>query len=442
MIRPDWTSLPSILNRIPSTFQRTTMNCSRIFRSRLAATVLLACPGTAALLLAEAADPALEAVVLNASPGDRYGPGTRVFQGIPGIARAPGGRLWATWYGGGGDEGPENYVMLATSGDDGRTWSELSAVIDPPGEVRAYDPTLWIDPAGTLWWFWAQSYRWWDGRSGVWAATAADPGTPKPEWSAPRRLADGIMMNKPTVCSDGSWLFPISIWTQEPDRNTQPDDRRHVPLAHLRWRASEVGAHVYRSTDRGASLARIGTVQIPEPQFDEHMIVERRDRSLWLLARNRLGIAESASTDGGRTWSPARQSRIPHVVSRFFIRRLRSGSLLLVKHNPQMDTLWLQGRGSGNAFAQRSHLTAYVSRDDGRTWLGGLLLDERTGVSYPDGDEADDGRIFIIYDRNRKSDREILLAVFTEEDVVARRTSDPRSAMRLLVHRATGKVRP
>jgi hypothetical protein len=196
------------------------------------------------------------------------------------------------------------------------------------------------------------------------------------------------------------------------------------------------------SRDRGATLTRIGTVKIPDPQFDEHMLVERKDASVWLLARNQLGIAESTSRDGGATWTDARAATIPHVASRFFIRRLRSGTLLLVKHNPQLDTQWLQQKKTANPLQQRSHLTAYLSNDDGKTWRGGLLLDERSGVSYPDGDEAEDGRIFLIYDYSRKGDKEILLAVFTEAEVLAGKIGAARSGLRLLVHKATGTVAP
>jgi hypothetical protein len=47
------------------------------------------------------------------------------------------------------------------------------------------------------------------------------------------------------------------------------------------------------------------------------------------------------------------------------------------------------------------------------------MLDERKGVSYPDGFQAPDGTIYISYDRNRATDGEILLARFTEEDILA-----------------------
>jgi len=79
--------------------------------------------------------------VPNFSPGPEYADAVRMFQGIPGIERAANGRLWATWYGGGTGEDFHNYIMLVTSGDDGRTWSSLKLVLDPdrdgPDRARA-----------------------------------------------------------------------------------------------------------------------------------------------------------------------------------------------------------------------------------------------------------------------------------------------------------------
>lgn len=61
--------------------------------------------------------------------------------------------------------------------------------------------------------------------------------------------------------------------------------------------------------------------------FDERMIVER-DGLLLMLVRLLDGIGESTSTDCGRTWTPGVYWTAPHVNSRIFIRRLRSGNLL------------------------------------------------------------------------------------------------------------------
>jgi len=365
---------------------------------------------------AQGDDPALEPAPVVLSPGPDYGPDTRPFQGIPGIERTAGGRLWATWYGGGPTEGPWNYIMLATSADDGRTWSDLTLVINPPDPVRAFDPCLWIDPGGRMWLFWAQAWRGWDGRGGVWAITTDDPEAEAPSWSEPRRLCDGVMMNKPLVLSTGEWLLPAAVWANEP----------RVEEEYVRVPADGSGSNVVVSPDGGATWTCRGGVDIPGRSCDEHMVIERRDGSLWLLARTVYGIGESVSSDGGRTWSPGTQAWIPHIpTARFFIRRLASRRLILVKHSPLSKP-------------QRSHLTAYLSDDDGRTWQGGLLLDERNGVSYPDGTQAADGTIYIIYDYSRTGEKQILMATFTEEDVLAGEAVSGRVRMRVEVNRATG----
>jgi predicted neuraminidase len=366
-------------------------------------------------------DPALEPPLVNVTPGAEYGDDTRLFQGIPGIERAANGRLWAVWYAGGPDEpgeGPGNYVVLATSGDDGQTWSGPSLVIDPPGPVRAYDPCLWHDPQGRLWLFWAQSYDLWDGRSGVWAIVAEDSGDPRPGWSAPRRLCHGIMMNKPTVLSTGEWLLPASVWERPAIERIDP--------AHRHDLGSQRGANVIVSSDRGVTWTHLGQAIVPERVFDEHMIVERRDGSLWMLVRAAYGIGKSVSTDRGKTWSPGRRSGIRHVNSRFFIRRLQSGRLLLVTHEPP------DGK-------TRSHLIARLSDNDGQTWRGGLMIDERPGVSYPDGVQSPEGTIYLVYDYARQADKTILMDTFTEEDVLQGAWASSRARQRLLNNQATGK---
>ena len=373
----------------------------------------------ASLLAAAADDPALQPPSVNTAPGKEYGDDTRIFQGIPGIERAANGRLWALWYAGGPDEpgeGPGNYVVLVTS-SDGENWSKPKLVIDPAGPVRAYDPCLWRDPSGRLWLFWAQSYQWWDGRSGVWAIITENPGDENPTWSAPRRLCDGIMMNKPTVLGNGEWLLPAAVWERKATAAIPPGLRHDL--------GERRGANVMVSADRGKTWSYRGQAIVPERVFDEHMIIERRDKSLWMLVRTSYGIGESFSKDGGKTWSAGQKSAIPHVNSRFFVRRLASGRVLLVTHDPPDKKT-------------RSHLIARLSDDDGRTWRAGLLLDERRGVSYPDGVEGPDGTIRVIYDYQRTRDKQILMAVFTEDDVLSGKWASPKSRAQVLVNRATG----
>ena len=64
------------------------------------------------------------------------------------------------------------------------------------------------------------------------------------------------------------------------------------------------------------------------------------------------------------------------------------------------------------------------------------MLDERATVSYPDGVQAEDGQIYIIYDRNRRSDKQILMATFTEQDVEKGQPTSDRCRLQELVHQA------
>jgi hypothetical protein len=188
---------------------------------------------------------------------------------------------------------------------------------------------------------------------------------------------------------------------------------------------------VVKSIDHGATWKSIGSATIPnadDRDCDEQMFVERQDGSLLMWVRTKYGIGQSISIDGGKTWPNVQPAAIAHERSRFFIRRLKSGQLLLVKHGG------LEEQKPG-----RTKLMAYLSDDDARSWYGGLLLDDREKVSYPDGDQAPDGTIYVIYDRHRTGDKEILMAKFTERDVAAGHCKSPEDQLRMLVNKATGQ---
>ena len=362
-------------------------------------------------------DDALLAPIIIMSPGTMYGNKNRQWQGIPGIAKAVGGRLWATFYSGGADEGNDNYVVLITSPDEEITWSEPKLVIDPPGDVRAFDPCLWMDPSGKLWLFWAQSYTLFDGRCGVWAITSANADVENPAWTTPRRIANGIMMNKPVILSTGEWLLPCAIWVNETSLYND------IP--------AEKYSNVYRSTDNGKTFHLFGSADIPNRSCDEHSIIERKDGSLWMLVRTTAGngstgIGQSFSHDKGASWSPGTNcTQITGPCSRFFIGRLLSGKLLLINHRN---------------FTGRNNMTASLSDDDGKTWYGHLLLDGRDNVSYPDAIQDSSGRIFAIYDRSRREDKEILMAVFCEADIAAGAAVTSDSRLNIIVNRGNNSL--
>jgi hypothetical protein len=344
---------------------------------------------------AEEPDPdiALEPAHVIVNPWRFHIPPTKR-QGVPRIERTAKGRWWVIH--GRDVESTRNYQVLIRSDSNGRRWSHPKLMILPSEGVRAMSATIWIAPTGRMWVFWGQSFGAQDGRYGILAITTDDPDAENPKWSRPRRLGDGIMLNKPTVLSNGDWLLTSSVWK------------------------TDHSIKVYATTDQGKTFKLRGTANVLPPETrgpDEPMIVERKDGSLWMLVR-RQGMAETVSHDGGKTWSPVKQSSLRHPTARFFLRRLKSGALLLVKHGPLAERVG------------RTDLMAFVSDDDGQTWQGGLMLDDREKVTYPDGVQAPDGTIYIVYDHNRTPNGEVLMATFSEDDVRAGKPVSGRIRLR------------
>ncbi len=380
----------------------------------------MANPYTHTEILKRETDLALQPPEIRQPVPRHYWPDVDDYTMSSGFARTPKGRIFLSWFG--IEDGADTVMLAAWSDDDGRTWSEPKFLIDrgytaSGVHLSALVGTMWCDPAGRIWWLFSQSLGYFDGRAGAWAAVCEQPDAEFPAWSEPFRLADGVTLNKPTVLANGDWLLPQSLWGRwaiwlscDLNARERVSEEVFAELDPLRR------ANVLRSRDQGKNWELIGGQRVTDCSFDEPMIVESAAGKLNMYARDIHGIVVAESTDGGVTWSSFRREAFT-ACARFFVRKLQSGRWLMVRHNPETP-------------GTRSHLTAFLSVDEGRSWRGGLLLDEREGVSYPDGFQHPDGRIFVQYDRLRNHG-EILMAVFTEEDILARK---PISGKTVLKH--------
>ena len=340
----------------------------------------------------------------------------RMWQGIPGIERTKKGRIFISFYSGARSEDLGNYAILVKSDDGGQNFGEPIAVAYYNENTRVFDPALWIDPLGRLWFSWSV----YPGNR-VEFAICKNPDADELVWEEPRTLGYDIMLNKPTVLQNGDWLFHCSVW--EPTLN-RPD--LWAPVEGV-----PTGAHVFLSRDEGKTFSLYSTVRHEHRSFDEHRILEKRDGTLAMYLRTTYGVGVCYSTDGGATWSQVVDSGLKGPCSRIFIGRLKSGRVLLINHHN---------------FTGRNNLTAFLSEDDGATFPYSLLLDARDQVSYPDAVEGEDGYIYVTYDHERgalynvKKDfenhaREILMAKFTEDDLLAGALVSPNSQLRLTVSR-------
>lgn len=329
------------------------------------------------------------------SPGFEYSPLFRHFQGCPiGLAVTPDGRLIVSYTAFSAGEGRGNMTLVDVSDDGGKTWHTETAFSDG---WRAPWGNFFHDPKGRLWLFiHRQVFR------------CDNPDQSPMEWRDLGLIGENLHprflgTSTPIVLNDGTWLYTVA--------------RHEGRTSH---------ADVYVNIDQGESWELRGSAVIPR-QFrntPEPMTVQRKDGSLWMLLRATGGfIAESFSYDQGRTWTEVAQSHIPHTTSRFDIRRLQSGRLLLVKHP-----------GSGG----RVDMTAYLSEDDGKTWPYSLQLHEG-GCSYPDAAESKDGLLHIVYDVGRYSDRQdttIRMAKIREADILAGKMVSEDAELDLVIVRA------
>ncbi len=319
--------------------------------------------------------------------------GARLWQGIPTVERAANGRLWCAFFSGGPCEpDPANTVMLTSSADNGATWSEPLPVVEPYQGWRAYDPCLWHDPQGRLWLFYNRSAF---GKGGYIEALTCDDSAPaRLTWSASRRVGLGLpfafRLNKPTVIANGDWLLPVTYMPAAPAGWFGTDD-------HLQG--------VAISSDRGQSWRLHGELRAPAWAL-ENMVIERRDGRLWMLIRTGAGVLwQSTSTDGGFNWAPAGPSAYVNPGVRFFIRRLQSGRILFIN--------------TPDPHARRTLLAYLADGSDDGPFGAGMLLDPRENVSYPDAVQAPDGVIYAVHDCDRQGKGEIVLDVFSEDELPA-----------------------
>ncbi len=341
----------------------------------------------------------------------KYDESIRIFQGCPTIAITKGGRIFLGWYSGGPCEPHmDNYNILIYSDDKGKTWSKPVVIIPSNKEkcIHALDIQLWTSPEGKLFIFWVQNnvepttdenhaitrktetnntalmytdgFKFSDFEHSMWMSVCDNPDSNNLVFSEPRYADTGFLRCKPTVLSNGNWLFFNYDQMQE-----------------------NYGYSI--SKDNGKTFERHYGAKKLLTDYDESMAYERKDGSVRMFARtlNFGHPAESISYDGGLTWTETKLSDIVHPTTRFFVSRTPSGKVILVT-NDSPDT--------------RSNMTVSLSDDDGETWKHKLLIDSRLDLSYPDIDFYD-GKIYMVYDRERCGAKEILFVEFTEEDIIS-----------------------
>ncbi|MEJ2883520.1 sialidase family protein [Pedobacter sp. GR22-6] len=347
----------------------------------------------------------------------KYEINARGWQGCPSIGYLKGS-LYVGYYCGTKGEEPGNYISVALSDDMGKSWKDNCLILARKDELgRNFDPSFWNDKYGGLHLSWTTSSSFWDGaKGGTWQVKVKRANN-KITMTTPSFLFNGIMNVKPTISMTDSSkiLFPVSGWNFTGNKigifDTSPTPQELN------------GAFVYESTydaktkqiTKPTKISLINTIY--SRTFDEHMIVDLGlGNMICLLRTNTNGTCIVRSADGGRSWTTQEPflSVGSTTDSKIFFGKLKSGNILLVLNNS----------------TKREKLTAYLSKDNGKTWPFKVLIDARNGVSYPDATENSEGEICLVYDYGRSPIGHVIFAKFSEQDII---NGDPSKILKTMV---------
>lgn len=318
---------------------------------------------------------------------------TRKWQGVPTIGKDILGNLYAAWITGGDGEGNENYLTVSLSKDKGRSWNndKLIFYVNPQDSTKLMDPCFSNDKYGNLYMTWGKHVRK-KGRK-EWAVSwysklnLSKGDTVR--YSPPRKIAEGIMINKPFYSEISDQIvFPIARWYEG-------NPELHQPFI---YKANYGANNLSNLTKVGALPLKKSIMTVHEP-----MIVQLKDSTYVGMVRTLDGIYYSKSKDGN-TWSNGEKftNLGATTVARFHLAKLKSGRLILIFNNS----------------LSRSNMTICLSEDDGTTWPYKMVIDPGNGVSYPDMIETDPGTLNIIYDYTRSPVGTIHFVTLKEDEII------------------------
>lgn len=253
------------------------------------------------------------------------------------------GKLLASWFGGAREGANDVQIWLSTF--DGKAWTEPKVVGTEPGQP-CWNPVLFKTAKGTLWlWYKAgPSPERWTGFS----RTSSDGGK---TWSKVEMMPAGFwgpVRAKPIQLANGTILAGTSV---ESFRNWTP--------------------FVDRSVDDGSTWIRSNAFPVKDKLNQiQPALFETKSGSVVALMRSRdpRVVCRSESKDGGVTFSPAEETKLPNPSTGLDC--VRVGDEIVLICNP--------------VTLGRTPISIAKSADDGKTWKTVLDLEAEPGeYSYP-----------------------------------------------------------
>lgn len=288
------------------------------------------------------------------------------------IAETPKGLVTA-WFGGTKERNPDVCIWVSRQVND--QWTAPVQVADgiknDTLRYPCWNPVLYQVPNGPLLLFYKIGPKpaTWKG----WMISSNDNGV---TWSKPQALPEGFLgpiKNKPVLLSNGELFCPSS---------TEGDG----------WKI-----HFEVTPDFGKTWKMVGPVENPNRiNAIQPSIMHYKDGRLQVLCRSQSrALAESWSSDNGKTWSPLALTSMPNNNSGTDAVTLQDGRQLLVYNH----VLPPEGQAKG----ARTPLNVAISKD-GKQWYAALVLEDSpiSQYSYPSVIQSADGMVHIVYTWRRQ----------------------------------------
>lgn len=296
------------------------------------------------------------------------------------ITALPGGQLMAAWFGG-AHEGSAD-VCIWTAVYNKGSWSApqrvADGVINDTLRYPCWNPVLFRTRAGKLFLF----YKVGKSPRDWWGMMMSSSDNGK-HWSMAERLSDSLLgpiKNKPVQLANGDILYPSS--TESKDEKVWNIHLERSDAAGRNWQYIPVDCDTF------------GVIQPSILFYPNH--------TLQLLCRSRQNyVIQSWSKDNGITWSPLTKTVLPNPNSGTDAVTLQNGLQLLVYNPLTAAKEWWEGR---------SKLKVAVSKD-GHHWKDVYTLEDQPQgeFSYPAIIQSPDGLVHITYTADRKNIRHVAL---------------------------------
>lgn len=309
------------------------------------------------------------------------------------IAELANGDLYLAWYGGQGEYEGDTKVWSMRLRKGETNWQGPWIIADTPNRGDG-NPVVWQAPDGLVWLFWVVRYGETWSESRIMAKISKDGAQSWNTDAFPVAYELGMMVRcKPVDMGGGEFLLPIYHETGH-DREIVGADTTSLFLRY------DPTKNIFTETNRIAS--RIGNLQPSAVAITKDYLVSYSRRGGGYENVKDGYIVRSESKDGGRTWSPGTETKIPNPNSAVDLLKLQNGHILLV-YNEDMNN--------------RTPLTVAISTDNEQTWqYKKNLLAGNDDYAYPYAIQTKDGKIHIVFTQEIRT--VVMHAVFDEDDIV------------------------